>query len=99
MYEKMPYIKKAILESANSPSGIYQRVIGLEKSLAEFNRRLNGDELRSRYEGAAPTSVKTRVDLISGALWSTTSAPTTTFIKSYEAAAAKCDDLLNELKT
>jgi hypothetical protein len=64
-----------------------------------LNRKLNGDQLRAKYEGAAPTSVKGRVDLITGALWSTTAAPTNTFIKSYDVAATKVDEILNYLKS
>jgi hypothetical protein len=38
------------------------------------------------------------VDLITSALWSTTAAPTTTFIKSYDDAADKFDAILSSLK-
>jgi hypothetical protein len=73
--------------------------MNIESDLRELNRKLNGDQLRTRYEGGAPTSVKGRVDLITGALWGTTAAPTNTFIKSYEAAANKFDEILNDLKS
>ncbi|MCU0365367.1 MAG: hypothetical protein MUE93_06840, partial [Ignavibacteriaceae bacterium] len=39
------------------------------------------------------------VNLITAALWSTTAGPTNTFIKSYDAAAAKVDEILNDLKS
>jgi hypothetical protein len=60
---------------------------------------LNGDRLRSRYEGASPSSIKDRVDLITGALWNTTAAPTTTFTKSYDEAANKFENVLVFLKS
>lgn len=60
---------------------------------------MNGDPLRARYDGASPTSVKGRLELITSALWSTTAAPTNTFIRSYDAAAVKCDDILSDLKS
>ena len=67
-------------------------------SLKELNKKFHGDRLRSRYEGGVPTSIKGRVDLITYALWSTTSAPTKTFIKNYDVAASQFDNLLVELK-
>lgn len=96
---KITYLKKAILDGAEVKVSTYNDVIRIESDLREVNRKLNGDPLRARYEGSSPTSVKGRVDLITGALWSTTAAPTNTFIKSYEAAAAKVDEILNNLKS
>ena len=76
---KSSYFKKAVLESPEVPDTVYKQVITLEQELKDFNIKLNGDPLKARYEGASPTSVKDRVDLITSALWSTTAAPTTTF--------------------
>ena len=36
--------------------------------------------------------------MITGALWNTTAAPTTTFIKSYDAAAEKFDEIKSSTK-
>jgi hypothetical protein len=99
LVKKIAYLKKAILDGAEVPASMYNNVLNMESDLKELNRKLNGDQLRARYEGAAPTSVKGRVDLITGALWSTTAAPTNTFIKSYETAASKFDEILNDLKS
>lgn len=99
LVEKIGYLKKAVLDGAEVPISIYNNVINIESDLRELNRKLNGDQLRARYEGGTPTSVKGRVDLITGALWSTTAAPTNTFIKSYDAAASKFDEILNDLKS
>jgi photosystem II stability/assembly factor-like uncharacterized protein len=96
---KITYLKKAVLDGAEVKASAYNDVIRIESDLREVNRKLNGDPLRARYEGASPTSVKGRVDLITGALWNTTAAPTNTFIKSYDAAAAKVDEILNDLKS
>jgi photosystem II stability/assembly factor-like uncharacterized protein len=93
------YLKKAVIESASLPQEVYTSIVNIESDLRELNRKLNGDQLRTRYEGAAPTSVRERVELITGTLWNTTAAPTTTFIKSYEAAAEKFDEILMSLKT
>ena len=99
LVKKIAYLKKAVLDGADVPVSTYNNVINMESDLRELNRKLNGDQLRARYEGAAPTSVKGRIDLITGALWSTIAAPTNTFIKSYEAAASKFDEILNDLES
>jgi len=99
LVDKLSYLKKAAIDAANVPEETYQKIINIELDLKEFNRELNGDPLRARYEGASPTSVKGRVDLITGALWNTTAAPTNTFIKSYDAAASKFDTILLSLKS
>jgi len=97
--DKIGYLKKAVIEAADVPENIYSRILSIENDLKDFNRELNGDPLRARYEGGTPTSVKGRVDLITAALWSTTAAPTTTFIQSYYAAADKFDEILVSLKS
>ncbi len=98
LVDKLGYFKKAVIESSEVSEEIYPEIVSLEKELRDFNIKLNGDPLRTQYEGVSPTSVKDRVDLITSALWSTTSAPTTTFIKSYDAAAGVFDELLRSLK-
>ncbi|NWF88484.1 MAG: glycosyl hydrolase [Ignavibacteriaceae bacterium] len=99
LVNKLSYMKKAVIESAEVPAETYQTILNIELDLKSVDRKLNGDQLRARYESAAPTSVKERVELITGALWSTTAAPTTTFIKSYEAAAEKFDEIKTSIKT
>ena len=97
LVNKLSYLKKAVIEASDVPAETYQSILSIELDLKVIDRKLNGDQLRTRYEGAAPTSVKERVELITGALWSTTAAPTTTFIKSYEAAAEKFDEIKNSI--
>jgi hypothetical protein len=98
LVNKLSYLKKAVIESSDVPAETYQTILNIELDLKALDRKLNGDQLRTRYEGAAPSSVKDRVELITGALWSTTAAPTTTFIKSYDAAAEKFDELKSSLQ-
>lgn len=95
---KITYLKKAVIETAEAPNELYNYLLDIEKSLAEFNRKLNGDGLRSFYDGGVPTAVKGRLDLITYGLWSTTSAPTDTYIRSYKAAEVQTEGLLVELK-
>ncbi len=99
LVDKLSYLKKAVREGADVPDNTYNKILTAELNLNEFNRQLNGDRLRSRYEGASPSSIKDRVDLITAALWNTTAAPTNTFTKSYDDAANKFDDVLVFLKS
>ncbi len=99
LVDKLSYLKKAVLEAANVPEDTYNKILTAELNLNELNRQLNGDRLRGRYEGASPSSIKDRVDLITAALWNTTAAPTTTFTKSYDDAANKFGDVLVFLKS
>ena len=73
-------------------------MVASEKKLEEINRTLNGDGLRARYEGAAPVSLKSRVDQVTGALWNTTSAPTKSFMDSYDVAANNFESILNSIQ-
>ena len=95
---KIPYLKQAVLAGANVPMDTYEQVIAIQFELEEINRKMNGDNLRARYEGAAPPSLRGRINLITGTLWSTTSAPTETFKASYNVVADSFESILNSLK-
>jgi photosystem II stability/assembly factor-like uncharacterized protein len=97
--EKIKYLKKAVIDGAGVPDESYSTVIKIEKELDDFNRKLNGDPLVAQYEGASPTSVKQRVDMITSSLWFTTAAPTSTYIQNYDAAADQFEGLLSKLKS
>jgi hypothetical protein len=97
--DKINYFEKAIIDGAKVPTDAYNTVLKIKNELDDFNRKLNGDPLRAQYEGGSPTSVKERIDLITSSLWITTSAPTNTYIQSYDAAAAQFTSLLATLKS
>jgi photosystem II stability/assembly factor-like uncharacterized protein len=99
LVDKLAYLKKAVMGGAEVEKNLFEKIIAAELNLKELNKKLNGDNLRRRYEGAVPSSVKDRINLITGALWNTTAAPTNTFIKSYDAAASKFDEILVSLKS
>ena len=99
LVDKVPYLKKAVLDAASVPTGTYEQLLSIENKLKEINRKMNGDGLRARYESAVPISLKGRVDQISGALWATTSAPTETFKASYNIAADGFEAILNSLRS
>ena len=98
LYGKLEYFKKAVFESVDVQPEMYNEILTAEKNLNQLKIKFHGDQLRSKYEGGVPASIKYKVDLITGALWTTTSAPTNTFRKSYEDAAGQFNNLLSELK-
>ena len=98
MAKKIPIFKQAVLETPAVPVATLERIRMIQRKLEELNIRLNGDGLRARYEGAAPVSLKGRLDIITGSLWNTTSAPTETYQASYNIAADKFGNILEALK-
>jgi hypothetical protein len=99
LVNKIAYLKKATLETEKVPNYIYPRILTAELNLEDLNQKLNGDQLRGKYEGGVPTSIKQRVEIITSGLWSTTSAPSETFIQNYEAARSKVNELSVLLKS
>ncbi len=96
--DKLAYLKKAFKVSAGVTEETYKNILKAENDLRELNVKINGDRLRSKYEGAAPTSLKARMGMITSSLWSATAAPTETYKKSFELIAGKFDEILSELK-
>ena len=95
--DRMPYIEKAIIDGSDVDPKLLLEVHKIKGRLNDLNRKINGDYLRASYEGAAPMSIKGRIDLITGALWSTTAGPTGTFKRAYMEAGEKVDGVLEEL--
>lgn len=96
--DNLPYLKKATMGAPDAPASIHVRLLEIEQALDDLNKTINGDNLRSKFEGASPTSLKDRVDLITGSLWSTTATPTSTFERAYDEAAANFEEVMDELK-
>jgi hypothetical protein len=98
LVSRIPYYKKAVIETPRLPATTLQDILQLERDLEAFNRKLNGDALRGRYESVGPTSLRSKISSISDGLWSSTSAPTTTFNDAYGAVENSFEGLLAELK-
>lgn len=98
LVEKIKYFKKAVLDAPQVPPAVLLQITDIETKLKDINKKMNGDGLRARYEGATPISIKSRIDQITGALWATTAAPTETFKNSYTLAANNFEAVLSSLK-
>ena len=99
MTNKIKYIKQAIIETAKQPISVSKTVADIEKRLTDVNSKLNGDASLARREFETLPSINGRIGSIAGALWSTTAAPTTTFVNSYQVAAKQFTPVYNELKS
>jgi len=97
LLKKMSYLHKAIERSLPLPDKTLEMALAIDTDLRLIDREINGDPLVRRFKGATPTSVRQRVELITGALWNTTAAPTNTFIKSYEMASTQMESILESL--
>lgn len=98
LQSRIPFYKKAVLETPVLPLDTYEKILAIEQKLELINRKINGDALRSKYESVGPTSLRGRIDDIAGGLWSTTVAPTATWVKSYEVVTVVFNHILNDLK-
>ncbi len=99
LQNKIVFIKAALMSLPNEPQGLTEQVYEIQKRLTALNTKLNGDESLSRREFETPPSINGRIGSIENALWSITSAPTQTFIQSYETASKLFDSVLLELKS
>ncbi len=96
---KLDYFKSAVFETVDIPNEMYNEILLIEKHLDELNIKFHGDNLKGRLEGGSTTSIKDRIDIITGALWTTTSTPTSTYLESYKIVQNQIEELLKGLKT
>ena len=96
--DKIPYLKQAALNGTEVSPDLHDDIIALDTSIKELDKKINGDGLRAKYEGSAPTSMLDRIDLVTYSLWSTMSTPTSTFKRAYSEVAAGFESILTDLK-
>jgi hypothetical protein len=95
---KMKYIKQAIIDAPATLNDAAAQAREIDRRLNDVNTRLNGDGSLSRREFEVPTSISARIGTIEGTMWSVSSAPTQTFITSYETASKQLTPVLDDLK-
>lgn len=99
LVNKLKYMKEAAIQTPSVDQSVAKKIIDLEKRLVEVNRKINGDTTLEKREFEAPTSIQSRISSITSGLISSTSAPTNTFINSYNVAATEFATLLAETKS
>lgn len=95
---QLPYLEQAILSVPSMQDTWFKDFLEIKENLKKINIELNGDPLISNYEGAARTSLKNKIDLITSSLWSTTSGQTSTYERAYSEAEGGFDKILTSLK-
>ena len=98
MVNKIKYFKQAIIETPGLSTSISKTIFNIEKRLTDIDTKLNGDATLAKREFESLPSINGRIGGIAGALWSTTAAPTTTFINSLQIAEKQFTGVYNDLK-
>ncbi|MDV7401797.1 hypothetical protein RZS08_60820, partial [Arthrospira platensis SPKY1] len=83
---QLPYLEKAMLSVPDMKAEWFKELSAIKAQLKQVNEALNGDPILVRYEAQGRTSLKDKVNLMTQALWSTTSGPTGTFERAYKEA-------------
>ncbi|MBK8448918.1 MAG: glycosyl hydrolase [Saprospiraceae bacterium] len=98
LVDKLKYFKQAILETPKLPLEISKQIFDLEKRLHSVNVLMNGDASLAKREFETTPSINGRIGNIVGGLWSTTAAPSQTYIQSYEIAQKQFASIYKEIK-
>jgi len=98
LINKLKYMKEAAIQKSYANALIIKNMVELERRLSTVDRKLNGDATLLRREFESPTSIHDRMNTIMTGLITTTTAPTTTFINSYNEAAKAFTPIYNEIK-
>ena len=98
LVNNIKFIKQAIVDAPSVLPNASMQVNNLEKRLDEINIKLNGDASLARREFETPHSISSRINDIENSLWSSSAAPTQSFIQSYEIASKQFSSLLVEIK-
>jgi hypothetical protein len=82
--ENLPYLEQAILSVGGVQQEWLNEMSAIKADLRALNEMLNGDRLLLLEEGQARMSLKSKTDLITSSLWTTTSGSTGTFERAYD---------------
>ncbi len=96
--ERVGHLERALPMTPTSDDALRDRLRAIELDLHEIQVAFDGDvTIRSRFELVPPSLVQ-RVQRVMGALWTSTSAPTTTHQRNYEIAAEGFEPALSRLR-
>jgi chromosome segregation ATPase len=95
---KITYIKAALVAMTTQAPQLTTQLHEIEKKLRAFDMMMYGDGSLARREFETPPSITGRIGAIEGSVWSSTSAPTQTAVRSYEIAAKQFEQVLVDLK-
>ena len=98
LVNKIKFIKTALIDSPDKLQGMTDQVFAIEKRLEAINIKMNGDGSLARREFETPPSINGRIGTLEGTLWNISTAPTQTFMQSYDFASRAFASVLPELK-
>lgn len=96
--ERIPYIKKAILDAPGIDPGLLKQALKIESQLKDIEKRLVGDPTIRRYNEPTVPSILDRISTIIRGHWRTTYGPTPTHKQTYEIAAQEFKEVSIQLR-
>ena len=96
--ERLPYIKKAILDAPGIDPGLLKQALQIESQLKDIEKKLVGDPMIQRYNEPTVPSILDRISMIIRGHWRTTYGPTHTHRQSYEIAAREFEEVSIKLR-
>jgi photosystem II stability/assembly factor-like uncharacterized protein len=94
---RFAHLRKAILDTPSADPELLTKLQRLQEELNDILVALRGDPAKSRRNVFEPPAISNRVERIANALWTATSAPTTTQENAYRWAGEAFDDELERL--
>jgi len=95
---RIPYIKKAVIETPGAALSLLQRARSIEERLADIRDGLAGDRVRPGLNEPSVPSVLARVGQVVGALQETRYGPTATHRRSLEIADRQFGALASSIR-
>lgn len=96
---KLKYIQQALIESPSLPLELSATARGLKLRLNKVNTILNGDQTKAKREFETLPSVNGIISGLVFGLWSTSSAPTQTFVSSLDKARSELRTAYDEIRS
>jgi hypothetical protein len=95
--ERLPYLQRALRDTPQADPGLFAELDAIRASLASLRLRLNGDQIRGKWNEPSVPSIRRRVGQVAGGHWDTRQTPTATQRQSLEVARSEFAGLLGDL--
>ena len=99
LQEKLKYMKRAVIDAPALPTAVSKTIADIESRMNAANLQLNGNGSLARREFETLPSINGRIGTIVGGLWSTTVAPSETYLQSYQIALTQFNAVYKEIKS
>ncbi len=95
--QRLAHVRAALTAAPHADLALFNRVESLGTTLAQFKRRLQGDDVRGKLDEASTPSIRDRVQRLIGGHWQTRQAPTATQRQSLALAEEEFAPVRQEL--